>query len=88
MKKSRFTESQIVAALKEYAAGKSSADICRELGINKNTLLNWKKKYQGMEVQDLRRMKELEEENRRLKAMYADLSLEHRIMKDLIEKKL
>lgn len=88
MKKSRFSESQIVAALKEYAAGKSSTDICRELSINKNTLWNWKKKYQGMEVQDLRKLKELEEENRRLKAMYADLSLEHRIMKDLIEKKL
>lgn len=88
MKKSRFSESQIVAALKEYAAGKSSVDICRELGINKNTLWNWKKKYHGMEVQDLRRMKELEDENRRLKTMYAEMSLEYRLMKDLIEKKL
>ncbi|MFL5754604.1 MAG: transposase, partial [Bacteroidia bacterium] len=62
MKKSRFTESQIISALKEQAAGKSSTDICRELGINKNTLINWKKKYGGMEVQHLRKMKELEEE--------------------------
>lgn len=88
MKKSRFTESQIVSALKEYAAGKSSTDICRDLGINKNTFSNWKKKYSGMEVQHLRKMKELEDENRRLKAMYADLSLDHRILKDIIEKKL
>lgn len=88
MKKSRFTESQIIAALKEYAAGKPSTDVCRDLGINKNTLLNWRKKYGGMEVQHLRKMKELEEENRRLKAMYADLSLDHRILKDIVEKKL
>ena len=88
MKKSRFTESQIIVALKEYAAGKTAADLCRELGINKNTLLNWKKKYGGMEVQHLRKMKELEDENRRLKAMYADLSLDHRILKDIVEKKL
>jgi putative transposase len=88
MKKSRFTESQIIAALKEYAAGKTAADVCRELGINKNTLINWKKKYGGMEVQHLRKMKELEDENRRLKAMYADLSLDHQILKDIVEKKL
>lgn len=88
MKSSRFTENQIIAALKEYAAGKTSSDICRELGINKNTLLNWKKKYNGMEVQQLRELKSLQEENRRLKAMYADLSLEHRILKDVVEKKL
>jgi putative transposase len=88
MKKSRFTESQIISALKEYAAGKTATDVCRELGINKNTLINWKKKYGGMEVQHLRKLKELEDENRRLKAMYADLSLDHRILKDIVEKKL
>lgn len=87
MKTSRFTESQIIAALKEHAAGKTSADICRELGINKNTLLNWKKKYGGMDAQQLRELKELKEENRRLKAMYADLSLENQLRKDLLEKK-
>lgn len=88
MKKSRFTESQIVKALKEHEAGKKGEDICRELSINKNTLYNWKKKYSGMDVQHLKRLKELEEENKRLKAMYADLSLDHRILKDIVEKKL
>jgi len=88
MKKSRFTESQIVKALKEHESGKKADDLCRELGINKNTLYNWKKKYGGMDVQHLSRLKELEEENRRLKHMYADLSLDHRILKEVIEKKL
>lgn len=88
MRKSRFTESQIVGALKEYEAGKKAEDICRDLGINRNTFYNWKKKYGGMEAQDLKRLKELEEENRRLKHMYAELSLDHRILKDIIEKKL
>jgi putative transposase len=88
MKKTRFTESQIVKALKEHEAGKKVEDICRELSINKNTLYNWRKKYSGMDVQHLRRLKELEEENKRLKAMYADLSLDHRILKDIVEKKL
>jgi putative transposase len=88
MKKSRFTESQIVSALKEHESGKKAEDICRELGINRNTFYNWKKKYGGMETQDLKRLKELEEENRRLKHMYAELSIDHRILKDIIEKKL
>jgi putative transposase len=88
MKTSRFTESQIVKALKEHEAGKKVDDLCRELGINKNTLYNWKKKFGGMDVAHLRKLKELEEENRRLKAMYADLSLDHRILKDIVEKKL
>lgn len=88
MKKSRFTESQIVKALKAYEAGKSSEDISRELGINKGTFYHWRKKYGGMETSELKRLKELEEENRKLKQMYADLSLDHRILKDIIEKKL
>lgn len=75
-------------ALKEHESGKKTDDLCRELGINKNTLYNWKKKYGGMDVQHLKRLKELEEENRRLKHMYADLSLDHRILKDIVEKKL
>jgi len=77
-----------VKALKEHESGKKADDLCRELGINKNTLYNWKKKYGGMEVQHLKKLKELEEENRRLKHMYADLSLDHRILKDIVEKKL
>jgi putative transposase len=88
MKKGRFTESQIVNALKEHESGKRAEDICRELSINRNTFYNWKKKYGGMETQDLKRLKELEEENRRLKHMYAELSLDHRILKDIVEKKL
>lgn len=88
MKKSRFTESQISQALKEYEAGKPAVDICHELGINRNTFYNWKKKYGGMDAAMLRRYKELERENAKLKQMYADLSLDHRILKDVIEKKL
>ena len=88
MKKSRFTESQITGALKEYEAGKSAEDICRPLGINKQTFYNWKKKYSGMDAEMLRRFKELERENSELKKMYADISLDHRILKNVIEKKL
>ncbi len=87
MKKSRFTETQIVKALKEHESGKSTEDICRELGINKATFYNWKKKYGGMESNELKRLKELEEENRKLKAMYADLALDHKILKDVLTKK-
>jgi putative transposase len=87
MKKSRFTETQIVKALKEHEGGRSTEDICRELGINKATFYNWKKKYGGMESKELKRLKELEEENRKLKAMYADLALDHKILKDVLSKK-
>lgn len=88
MKKSKFTETQIVKALKEYEAGRTTEDIRRELGINRATFYNWKRKYGGMEASHLKRLKELEDENRKLKAMYADLSLDHRVLKDIIEKKL
>ncbi len=88
MKKSRFTESQITGALKEYEAGKNVLDICRELKISRNTFYNWKKKYSGMDAELLRRFKELERENSELKRMYADLNLDHRILKNIIEKKL
>lgn len=88
MKKSKFTEAQITRALKEYESGKSAADICRELSINPQTFYNWKKKYSGMDTDMLQRYKELERENAQLKRMYADLSLDHRILKDVIEKKL
>jgi putative transposase len=87
MKKTRFTEAPIVAALKEYEAGKSAADVCRGLGINKQTFYNWKNKYSGMEAQDLKRLKELEEENRRLKQMYAELAMDNKVLKDLLSKK-
>ena len=88
MKKSRYTESQIITILKTVEAGRQVKDICREYGISDATYYNWKAKYGGMEASDIKRMKELEDENRRLKQMYANLSLEHTILKDIIEKKL
>ncbi len=88
MRKSRFTESQIVAVLKQVEGGRTVKDVCREHGISENTYYNWKSKYGGMEVSDIRKMKELIDENRQLKQMYADLSLENRVLKDAIEKKL
>jgi putative transposase len=88
MKKSRFTETQIVAILNEADAGIQVKDICRKHGISDATYYNWKSKYGGMSASDLKRMKELEVENSKLKRMYADMALENRAMKDLIEKKL
>ena len=88
MKKSRFTESQIVAILKSADAGMKIKDLCRKHGISEATYYNWKSKYGGMDASDVRRMKELEVELSQLKRMYADLALENRAMKDLIEKKL
>jgi putative transposase len=88
MKQARFTETQILKFLKEAEAGVPVADLCREHGIGKSTFYKWKAKYSGMDASALRRMKELEEENRRLKRMYAELSLDHQILKDIVEKKL
>ena len=88
MKKSRFTESQIVAILKKADAGRSVKEVCRAHGISSATFYNWKSKYGGMEASELERAKELEAENQRLKQMYADLSLENKAMKDLINRKL
>ena len=88
MKKSRFTESQILSILKEADAGLKVSDICRKHGISDSIYYNWKAKYGGMSAADLKRMKEMEAELSRLKRMYADLALENQAMKDLIEKML
>lgn len=88
MKKARFTETQIVTILKEADAGMLVKDLCRKHGISDATYYNWKSKYGGMEASDLKRMKDLERELSQFKRMYADLALENRAMKDLIEKKL
>ena len=87
MKKSRFTETQIVGIIGQHEAGAKVSDICREHGISEQTFRNWKAKYGGMVVSDVKRMKELEEENFRLKKMFAELSLVHNALKDVVEKK-
>lgn len=88
MRKSRFTESQIVKILKEVEGGRQVKAVCREYGISEPTYYNWKTKYGGMEASDVRKLKDLADENRRLKQMFAELSLEHKILKDIVEKKL
>ena len=88
MRKSRFSETQIIKILKEYDSGRDSKDICREYGISNATFYNWRKKYSGMESSQVKKLKDLEEENRRLKRMFADLSLDHQLLKEVIEKKL
>jgi putative transposase len=88
MKKTRFTETQIVAILKEADSGMQVKDVCRKHGISDATYYNWKSKYGGMEASDLKRVKDMERELSQFKRMYADLALENRALKDLIEKKL
>ena len=87
MKKSRFTEEQIIAILKEQDQGLKVAEICRKHGLSDQTFHNWKKKYGGLTVDELRRMKELEQENSRLKRAVADLTLDVQILKDVNSKK-
>lgn len=88
MRKSKFSEFQIVSTIKQVEGGRQVKDVCRELGISEATYYAWKSKYGGMEASDIRRLKELEEENARLKRMYADLALEVTALKDVIAKKL
>ena len=86
-KKSRFTEEQIIRALKEVDAGGKVDELCRRLGVTQTTFYRWKSKFGGMEVSDARRLKQLEDENRRLKQMVADLSLDLQAAKMVIRKK-
>lgn len=88
MKKSRFSESQIISILNQQEQGMKVRDICREHGISDATFYNWKAKYGGLSVSELARIKELERENARLKRMYADLSLVHHALKDAVGKKV
>lgn len=88
MRKTKFSEYQIVKILKAVEGGRTVNDVCREHGVSSATFYKWKSKYSGMEASDIQRMKDLEAENRKLKQMFADVSLENRMLKDVIEKKL
>lgn len=88
MKKSRFTEEQITFALRQAESGTAIQEITRKLGISEQTFYRWKKKYAGLGVAELRRLKHLEEENRKLKQLVADLSLDKQILQDVLSKKL
>ena len=88
MKKQKFTETQIATIIKQYEGGREAMDVCREYGISKATLYNWRKKYQGMDSSHIKELKALQDENRRLKQMYAELMLHHQLGKHIIEKKL
>jgi putative transposase len=88
MRKSKFSEHQIIAILRAVEGGRTVRDVCREHEISDATYYQWKSKYGGMQASDIKRLRELEDENRRLKQMSADLLLENRALKDVIAKKL
>ena len=88
MRKSRFTETQVVGILKEGEAGVPIAEIVRKHGISRNTYFGWRRKYAGATVPDLKRLRELEAENTKLKRMYTELALENAAIKDLLDRKL
>lgn len=88
MKKSRFSEEKIISILKELEAGVKATELARKHGVSDVTIYNWRARYGGMELSQLRRLKELEAENARLKRMYAELSLTHHALQDAVEKNL
>jgi putative transposase len=88
MKRSKFTESQIVFALQQAETGVAVAEVCRKLGVSEATFYNWKKKFSGLGPTELRRLRQLEEENSRLKQIVADLSLDKQMLQDVLKKKL
>lgn len=88
MKKSKFTEAQIVFALRQADTGVTVAEVCRKMGISEATYYNWKRKYGGLGTTELRRLRELEAENQQLKRLVADLSLDKHMLQEVIQKKL
>jgi putative transposase len=88
MRRSRFSEAQIVGMLKEAELGKTVEEVCRSHGISAATFYKWRSKYGGLEASDLKKMRDLEQQHSQLKRMYADLAMENNALKDLIEKKL
>lgn len=88
MRKSTFTEEQIAYALRQAESGTPVADICRKLGVSEQTFYRWKRKFAGMGVAELRRLRQLEDENRRLKQLVADLTLDRHMLQEVIRKKL
>lgn len=87
MKKSKFTEAQIAFALKQAETGTSVDEVCRKMGVHQATFYNWKKKFGGLGVAELRKVRQLEEENRKLKQIVADLSLDKQMLQDVLKKK-
>lgn len=88
MKGKKYSEEQIISVLKEWDAGAQLKDVCRKYGVTDSTLYNWKRKYGGMEVSDAKKLKALEDENRKLKRIVADLTLDNTALKDIVSGKI